>query len=274
MGQRTIRRILGGLVGLAALAAGAGVLAGDGPSEAELAKLGLKRSGPLLVLEAESEVHAKADEVRHLSRQLAHDVARQQMTLSPEQYKATLNELNTELNQYKSELNATKNAINRLPKYRGRIVNYQLHQELTYYRNQLQAEVTQRTTFLNQLKGQKYDPKARLQADADVRNRREERHQAVQELRKLVDGLQEKYAAVAKEPRVQKWLDTPEGSAGIKPKLGPSHAIRLDIKMLEQLERAEAAGDSTNGPARSTRKGRRSRTAKHAAPASDSASPF
>ncbi len=274
MRRRTIRRILGGLVGLAALAAGAGVLAGDGPSEAELAKVGLKRSGPLLVLEAESEVHTKADEVRHLSRQLAHDVARQQMTLSPEQYQATLKGLNDELNQYKNELNATRNALNRIPKRRGYPVNYQLHQELTAYRNELQAEVTQRTSYLNQLKGQKYDPKARLQADADVRTRREERHQAVQELRKLVDGLHEKYAAVAKEPRVQKWLDTPEGSAGIKPKLGPSHAIRLDIKMLEQFERAEAAGDSANGPARSTRKGRRSKTAKHAAPAGDSASPF
>lgn len=274
MGSCTMRRILGGLVGLAALAAGAGVRAGDGPSDSELAKAGLKRSGPLLVLEAETEVHAKADEVRHLSRQLAHDVARQQMTLSPEQHQATLNELNAELNQYKAELNSTKNALNRIPRRRGYSVNYQLQQELTYYRNQLQAEVNQRTTFLNQLKGQKYDPKARLQADADVRNRREERHQAVQELRKLVDGLQEKYAAVAKEPRVQKWLDTPEGSAGIKPKLGPSHAIRLDIKMLEQLERAEAAGDTANGPARATRKGRRSKSAKHAAPAGGSASPF
>lgn len=275
MRRRTIGRILGGLLGLAAFtAAVGGVRAGDGPSDAELAKLGLKRSGPLFLLEAESEVHAKANEVRHLSRQLSQDIARQQMTVSPEQHQAQLKLLNAQLNQYKTQLNATRNALNRIPKRRGYPVNYALYQQLTYNRNMLQAEVNQGTAFLNQVKNQKFDPKARLQADADVRNRREERNLAVQDLRKLVDGLLEKYAAVAKEPSVQKWLEVPEGSAGVKPKLGPSHAIRLDIKMLEQLERAAGGGDSSYGSGRATRRGRRSRTAKQTAPAGDSASPF
>ncbi len=272
MRRRTMGRILGGLLGLAALAAGVGVRAGGGPSDTELAKLGLRRSGPLLLLEAESEVHAKAKEVRQLTRQLSQDIARQQMTASPEQHQAQLKLLNAQLNQYKAQLNTTRNALNRIPKRRGYPINYALYQQLTYNRNMLQAEVNQGTAFLNQVKNQKFDPKARLQADADVRNRREERNLAVQDLRKLVDGLQEKYAAVAKEPRVQKWLEVPEGSAGVKPKLGPSHTIRLDIKMLEQLERGSAEGNSGSG--RAGRRGRRSRTTKQAAPAGDSASPF
>ena len=62
-------RVLGSLVGLVFIGAGIGLRAGEPPSDKELAKHGLKRSGPLLVLEAESDVHAKAEEVRRLSRQ-------------------------------------------------------------------------------------------------------------------------------------------------------------------------------------------------------------
>jgi hypothetical protein len=273
MRPRASGRILGGLVGFLALGAGIGLQAGDGPSDAELAKLGLKRSGPLLVLEAESEVHNKAEEVRHSSRQVANAVARQRLTLSPEEYQAALRELNAELAQFKAQLNSTTQAINRMPRRRGYPVYIEQFQELTYFKSQLQAEISQRSTFLNQLKGQKFDPTARTKADADVRSRREELHQGVQDLRKLVDALHEKYAAVAKEPKVQKWLDTPEGSAGIKPKLGPSHVFRMDVKMLEQMERAQG-GESGSATRKAAHKGRRTKAARRPANPDGDASPF
>jgi uncharacterized phage infection (PIP) family protein YhgE len=270
-------RFLGILIGLSAVGVGIGLRADEPPSDAALAKLGLKRAGTLLVLEAESEVHAKAEEVRRLSRQLSSSVAQQRATLSEKEYQDTIKELNAELNQFKSQLNAVNQTINRLPKRRGYPANSfvaEEQQELTYYRNQLQMEINQGTAFLNQLKSKPYDPKARLKADSDVRDKQEALHQAAQELRKLVDGVHEKYEAVAKESQVKKWLDTPEGTAGVKPKLGPSRAFQADVKMLEKIEQASGSDDSGSAPsAKAARKGRRAK-AKRPAGAGNAASPF
>ncbi len=62
-----------------------------------------------------------------------------------------------------------------------------------------------------------------------------------------MDEVHEKYAAVAKDPQVKKWLDTPEGHAGVKPKLGPSRAFLLDEKMLQRLERPVGSGRARHG---------------------------
>lgn len=260
-------KLLGFLVGWMAIwgAAGSGsrLLAGDGPSDKALAKYGLKRSGPVFILESESEVHAKAEEVRHLSRQLREAVARQRSTLSEKDYQATIKQLNDENNQFKAQLNTVNQTLNRLPRRRGYPANSIVAEEqgeLNYYKSQLQMEINQHTAALNQLKSRPFDPKARVQADTEVRNRQEAVHAGAQELRKLVDDVNEKYAALAKESRIKQWLDTPEGPAGVKPKLGPSRVFHLDVKMLEQIERAESAGDESSAPARATRKGRRSRT--------------
>ena len=145
--------------------------------------------------------------------------------------------------------------INRLPRgrrgYPANNIVAEEQQELNYYKNQLQAEISQRTNFLNQLRSKPFDPKARIKADNDVRDRQEALHQGAQDLRKLVDATNEKYAAVAKDPQVKKWLDTPEGPAGVKPKLGPSRAFHLDVKMLEQIERIVGRGRArpTRSPA-------------------------
>ena len=109
-------RILGLFIGLIAVGAGHGLRAADGPSEKSLAKHGLTRAGTLLVLESETEVHAKADEVRHLSRQMGSAVAQQRATLSEKQYQDTIKELTAEINQLRAEANTVNQTMSRLPR--------------------------------------------------------------------------------------------------------------------------------------------------------------
>ncbi len=277
MRTRPVTRVLGFLLGLAFLAAGSGLRAGEPPSDSALAKHGLKRAGVVLVLEAESEVHAKAEEVRQLARQRSYAVAQQRSTLSEKEYQDTIKELTAEINQLKNQYSAATQTMNRIPKRRGYPVNSILaeeYQELNYYRNQLQMEVNQRQTFLNQLKSKPFDPKDRIKLDNEVRTRTEAVHQGALELRKLVDGVHEKYAALEKDPQVKKWLNTPEGSAGVKPKLGPSRAFLLDEKMLERVERDSAPDEPFAQPAKAIRKGHRTSKAKHTPKSGDAASPF
>ena len=129
------------------------------------------------VLESEAEVHAKADAVRHLSRELKDSIARQRTTFSEKEYQATIKQLNDEINQFKAEMNATNQVINRLPRgrrgYPANNIVADEKVELTYYKTQLQAEITWRTNSMNQLKSKPFDPKARIQADNDVRDHQE-----------------------------------------------------------------------------------------------------
>jgi hypothetical protein len=276
MGPRTSGRIVGWLVGILVLGSGVWLRAGEGPSERMLASVGLKRVGEVFILESESEVQAKAQEVRQLSRQLKDAVARQRSTLSEKEYQATIKQLNDEINQLRAQSNAANQMINQLPRRRGYPVNNYVaeeQQELNYYKNVAQAEINERTAFLNELRSKPYDSKARIKADNDVRERQEGLHQGAQDLRKLVEATSEKYATVAKEPRVKKWLDTPEGRASVKPKLGPSRAFQLDVKMLEQIERSSGSDEPAAPAGKATRKGRRAK-AKRATAKDDSGSPF
>jgi hypothetical protein len=271
-------RSVGVLLGSILVTAGGAAGAGDGPSAKALARHGLTRSGTVLVLEDETKVHAKADDVRNLARQWGAAVAKRRATLSEKEYQDTIKQLTSELNQLRSEVNVVSQNINRLPRgrrgYPANNIVAEEQAELNYYRSQLQMEISQRTTFLNQLKSQPFDPKARIKADTEVREREEALHQGLLDLRTLVDGVHEKYQALAKDEQVKKWLGTPEGPAGVKPRLGPSRAFQLDEKLLERLE-AQSSGDEPGAAAqpKAARKRHRS-TTKRPARASEAASPF
>jgi hypothetical protein len=248
--HRTARILIPALGWALLLGAGTALRAGEKATDKALAKHGLRRAGAILVLEAESEVHAKAEEVRHLSAQLSLAVTLQRATLSEKEYQDKIKELTAALNQLRAESNAVTQNMNRFPRYRTRRGSYFANNEVTeeyqgmaYYRDQLQAEIQQRTAFLNQIKSRPYDRKDRLKADNEVRERLEALHQGASDLRKLVDGARAKYAAVAKDPQVAEWLDTPEGHAGVKPKLGPSRAFLHDEKLLERAERETSADE-------------------------------
>src|SRR5262249_1767219 len=160
-----------------------------------------------------------AEELRRLSAQLSHAVAQQRATLSEKEYQDTIKGLTAEITQLRNESNAVTQNMNRLPRSRrGRYLANNLGaqqcDELNSYKNQVQMESNDRTTFLNQRRSNPFDRKDRIKADNEVRERLEALHQGAAELRKLVDGVHAKYAALAKDPKVKKWLDTPEGPAG------------------------------------------------------------
>lgn len=273
--------VLGSLFGLILIGTAGGLRAGEPPSDKMLEKRGLKRAGPLFVLEAEATVHDKAQEVRDLSRQWKHAVAQQRSTLSEKEYQDTIKELNNELNQLKAQSNAATQTMNRLPKMRTRRGTYYANnevteeaQELNYYKNLLQMQISQETAYLNRLRSQPFDPKARIKADAEVRTREEALHQAVIELRTLVDEVRAKYAEVEKDSQVKKWLETPEGPARVKPKLGPSRAFLQEVKMLEQLERDSSPDEPGTAAHKTSRKGHRPTRAKRPASSDNAASPF
>jgi hypothetical protein len=241
------------------MAAGAGTVlhAGETPAEEALAKLGLKQAGTVLVLEAESEVHDKTSEIRRLARDLSNAVMLQRSTLSEKQYQDTIKELTAETNQFRAELNTTNQMISRLPKYRGRFMNNMVveqNYELTMYKNQLQWEINQRTAFLNRLKSQPFDPKARLKRDYEVRDKQEAMHKAVLDLRQAVDATKEKYEEVDKDAAFKKVRSALERKTGTKLKLGPSRQFQLNVKLLERVEAQDSSGETGDSTAKGVRK--------------------
>jgi hypothetical protein len=243
------------------------LLGADSPVDETMKSHGLKRAGDLYVLMTESDVKNKVLEIRRFSKQLNFALMQQKGTLSAKDYQDTIKGLGDQINQYNSEINAVNQQMNALPRYRGRLANNfatEQYQELQVYKNQLQAEINQGRLYLNQLKSRPFDPKAKEKADAEVQNRREFYHQAIQDLRQLVDTAQTKYAEVTKNDEVQKALEKANNVGRTKLKLGPSREFTNDVKLLEKLEKEEA-GDQTPAveakpgrPAKRSLKSRRS----------------
>jgi hypothetical protein len=253
------------------------LLGADSPVVETMKSHGLKAAGDLYVVVTESDVKTKVQEVRRLSKQLSYALMQQKGTLSAKEYQQTIKGMGDQLNQYRSEINAVNQQMNALPRYRNRLANnyaVEQYQELQLYHNQLQAEVNQGTQFLNQLRSQPYDPKTKDRVDAEVQGQRESYHQALLDLRQLVDSANKKYAEVSKNEDVQKALEKLGAGAKTKPRLGPSREFTADVKFLEKLEKEEAGGQfqgTEPKPARSTKRSQRGK--RSAKPASSAPAP-
>jgi hypothetical protein len=223
------------------------VHAADGPASKTLKKHGLRIVGSLAVVDEEAAIKSKLIEARRLSKQLSYSLTQQQATLSPKELQQNLKNVSEQINQLKSEMTAANQQLNSIPRYRGRFMSNdasQLYAQLTSYRIQLQMEIEQDSLFLNQLKSQPADPKAKEKIDSDVRDQRDAYHQVLVELRKLVDSTHEKYEALAKDDQVKKALEIEGHGLREKPKLGPSHDFLNNAKLLEKLETAESGGET------------------------------
>ena len=222
------------------------VRAADGTENPVLKKHGLKIVGTLAVVDEEAAIKSKLTEVRAISKQLSYSLMQQKVTLSPGDMQQTVKDLTNQISQLRSEINAANQQMNAFPKFRGRFMSNDdssLYSQLSYYRNQLQMEINQDSLFLNQLKSQPPDPKAKEKVDTEVRDRRDAYHEAILELRKLVDSAIAKYDELAKNDEVKKALDLLGKGQREKPKLGPSHDFLANVKMVEKLEKAESGGD-------------------------------
>lgn len=262
---------------LVASGVGAGLRAGETQTEDALAKFGLKRAGNTLVLTAEAEVHEKTTEVRRLYQELSNAVMLQRSTMSEKEYQDAIKQFTNETNQYRSQLNATNQMMGRIPRYRGRFMNNMVaeqYYELNLSKQQLQWEINRRTTFLNQLKKQPFDPKAKPRREIEVRDKTEELHKAGQDLRQAVDAIKEKYTQIEKDPAFKKALGPLEREAGMHLHLGPSRQFQLDVKLLEKLEAKESPGEAKAKGTRKTSRTTKRRPSNPPAGGEDAGSPF
>jgi hypothetical protein len=246
------------------------VRAADGPRSELLKKHGLKIVGSLAVVETETDIKAKLSEAKRLSRELSYSLMQQKGTLSPKEQQQNIKALNDQISQIRSEINAVTRQMSMVPRGRARFSygfsnNYAAEQfaELNLYRNQLQAEAQQDSAFLDQLKSQSADPKAKDKIDAEVRDKSESIHQAVLDLRKLVDSANLKYAELAKDDDFKKAFGAMAKRMREKPKLGPSHEFLNNVKLLEKLEKSEANGEELEPLAKPARRSRYGTKAKH-----------
>ena len=278
------------------------VRAADGPGNEVLKKHGLKMAGLLAVATEEAEIKTKLSDARRLSKQLSQSLMQQKATMSPEEMQKTVKTLGSRINELKSELNAVNQQMNQVPRTNtnagyGRFgggIGYgnnggmgygnnggmgyannggmtfannnaaELYSELLAYRTQVQAELEQDSYFVNQLKSQPpADPKAKDGIDSVVRNRRDAYHEALVEIRKLVDSATAKYDEVAKNSEIKKALNILGKGQRETPKLGPSREFLNNVKLLEKLEKSESSGETEPTHATTARKGRRSTKAKN-----------
>jgi hypothetical protein len=256
--------------------------AAEGPGNEILKKHGLKIAGSLALADEEGEIKTKVAEARRLSKQLSYSLLEQKGTMSPQEQQQTVKSINEQINQLRSEMNAANQQMNSIPKYRGRFMSTDAsvyHAQLSSYRNQLQMEINQDSLFLNQMKSQPADPKAKEKIDSEVRDRRDAFHQVILDIRKLVDAALGKYEEAAKNEEVKKALVLLGKGLREKPKLGPSHDFLANVKLLERLEKADSNGETEephSGSSRHSRaksKGRNSsKTAPPAAGNSDGTS--
>jgi hypothetical protein len=240
------KRALALLASLTCLLGCAVVRADDSAAEKTLADNGLKIVGSLAVTETEGQIKTKLIEARRLSRQLNAAIMQQKGTMGPKERADTINNINDQMGQLKNEMNAVVQQMNRLSQFRGRSFNSSAQQqlmELQAYRSQLQNELNQESEFVNQLKNPA-DPKAKDKVDAEVKNKREAYHDALVELRTLADETTQKYQDLAKNDEAKKAIESLGKGKRDKPKLGPSHDFHTNVKLLEKLEKAEAAAEA------------------------------
>ena len=246
--------------------------AGDGAANDILKKNGLHIAGTLAVVDEEPQIKTNLAEARRLSKQLSYSLMQQKGTLSPGEMQQTVKNITTEINQLRTEINAAGQQMNAVPKWRGRFVSNDaamIYAQLNAYRSQLQMEINQDSYFLNQLKSQTADPKAREKIDSEVRDRRDAYHQALIDLRKLVDSATDKYDELPKNDEVKKALSTLGKGQRIKPKLGPSHDFHNNVKLLERLEKAESGGETEAAEAKPARRSRSGTRTKNASKSTD-----
>jgi hypothetical protein len=212
---------------------------------------------------------------------LSRAVVQQRALGSVKDRQAMLKDLNGQIGQLRSELSAVNQQMRQVPRARaGRYSNYffnsmaaEQYAELAAYRDQLQWEVNQRTTALDQLKSQSVDPKARQEIDETVRDRSEALHRALVDLRRLVDTTREKYEGLAKDPELQTARAALEHTTKTPFKLGPSREFLANVKLLERLEQQEAGGGVDDAASTPARKPRRAPAGKRARKPAASPSP-
>jgi hypothetical protein len=267
-------------LGILALAGSAPVRAADATPEEVLKKQGLRPAGTLYVLQLETDVQRKVNEVRRLTGQLKLALVKQAGTASAKDRGEAIKNLTAHIKEYQAAIEGVNQQVRAIPRPGGRwarfggygnSLNNDAVSELIAYRGQLQAEMSQARALLDQLR-QPFDSAARDRVDAEVRDRRDSYHQALVDLRKLVDSTAQKYAELARSAEVKQALDSLGKRGASKPKLGPSPQYLASVKLLERFEKAGNDGETQSAPPKAVRHTRKSARGKRAAAGAGAAS--
>jgi hypothetical protein len=215
-------------------------LAADSPAEQVLAKQGLKRVGSVYVVDEESQVQKKLEEVRQLSKQWNAARVQQAAVGTAKDHQALIQDLSGQIGQIRAEIAAVNQQMARIPRFRGRWSStyaQEQNAELVAYRNQLNMALNQQNSFLNQVRSHPPDPKLQQKLASDVESKHDQYVQEAKDLFKLVQTAKDKYATLSHNAEIKKALDSIEPGARAKPKLGPSHEFLAIGKLLDKLEK-------------------------------------
>ncbi len=194
--------------------------ADDSTPDQVLKRLGVKRSGSSYILAGEATVKNKLNETRVMQRRLS-EAIKQQREL--EQF-ALFNR------QEVRQLAAERLELNQQLLAAGPGLSVQDH-------NRFVAMINARSDRIRELDAELPDAATRRQADEQVVQRREAFLQAVLDLRKLVDELNQKYIDLAKDDALQKAIAASDSKSKSPAKLGPSSDLKNSNKQLQSLEK-------------------------------------
>ena len=225
------------------------VRAADGPGERVLKKHGLKIAGTLAVAEEEAEIKTKLAEARRLSKQLSYSLMQQKGTLSPGEMQKTVKNAQQpdQPAQVRDERGKPADE-RRFPSYGA--ARFVSNDAARSTRSSTPIEINFRWRsiriryFLNQLKSQPADPKAKEKIDSEVRDRRDAYHQAFSTFASLSTRPPQNTTSSPRTTRSRKRLTSLGKGQREKPKLGPSHEFLTNVKLLEKLEKAESSGET------------------------------
>ena len=233
------------LVGIAVLVVALGpargsAMAGDSIPEAKLKVKGLTREGRVFVhAEAEKPVVARMREVRGTTFAAFAKAAEKQAAAETVQMQAM------QLDQQRLELQANLNLLNQqINAQNSSMGGGRYARAARSMPNPLKAEQQQMTAALNQTTAMQRSVKSQIPSakdkgiiDDEVKKKAEAFKVDLTELRKMVDEVTKKYADLAADESVKKWIDELQKAGHATMKLGPSEAFARDMKELDQAER-------------------------------------
>lgn len=188
----------------------------DPTPESVLKAKSLKRNGTTYVLPVEAEFQRKLNAARGFFKDVA---AASQRKLDYEHY-----------------LEAGRENLRQLEQQRV-FVNQQLAQASTpLENNRLVASANALNGQISLLSQQTSDPGPTQVLGTKLASRREDFIQAVLDLRPFLDKAREQYAEAAKDPAIEKALETLNKTTKAKLTLGPSRSFLENVKTLEKVE--------------------------------------
>lgn len=197
----------------------AGPARGEDPApDVALKQKGLRRSGQIFVLPAESELARRLGALRVLGRELALVIGQQH---AAEAQAETNKQLIVTYTQQRRVLREQLQVANSVDEH-NRIVN-------------MLNELGDRVTLLAEGGA---NPKAVKELTETATRRREDYVQGLLDLRQLIDQTNKQYADLGKDDEVRSALSALNAKTKSPLKLGPTRAYTTNVKTFERLESA------------------------------------